>query len=118
MLWAQLFDVARMEIDLVSKFTGFRRGEICLLHLCANKETLVAQVSVHLFLSRWSRLQFKIFRFLIFKRNGSECPCAPAIDRNLEDGEFSVNTTLSILQHVRHFYQLLFFILRQSFRIR
>ena len=27
----------------------------------------------------------------------------PATDRDLEDGEFSVNTTLSILQHVQHF---------------
>ena len=52
-----------------------------------------------------------MFRFIGVTRTS-------AIDRDLEDGEFSVNTTLSLLQHVQHFYQLPILFFGEAFRMR
>ena len=46
------------------RFTGFRGGGIFLQHLSANKQTLFAVVSDHLFFSRWSRLQSRCCLFV------------------------------------------------------
>ena len=48
------------------------------------KRTSAMDVNAHMCSS------FSVFN--VQARNGSECPCAPSIDRDLEDGEFSVNT--------------------------
>ena len=69
------------------RFTGFRRGEIFLQHLCANKETLFALVSVHLFirvtlqrrryvcLCFWDRLSMQIHasRFDLWNKGALNC---------------------------------------------
>ena len=44
--------------------------------------------------------------------------CALATDRDLEDGAFSANTTLSILQHVHGSHQLADLFFGQSFQVR
>ena len=82
---------------MCSSFFGAKRARAMGVnaHMCSSFSVFNVQAQRFKFFgSQRANAMVQVFRFSTCKRNGSESPCAPPIDRDLEDGGFSVNTAI------------------------